>query len=124
MSLSEEQLLKSWKKFFGTGTNWQDPVPNGTHDDYLQITDAQHLSNFMKNPVHYLEKFGKGFFVKREGCALALAVELAPVVGEPAFAEQMGDIIEYRAMDYYQRRYRDRAAETIELPIVEYDSGR
>lgn len=33
--------------------------------------------------------------------------ELKDVVGNPVFVEQMKDVIDYRTMDYYQRRYRD-----------------
>lgn len=51
---------------------------------------------------------GKGFFVKIEGSALALRAEMADVIGNPVFVEQMKDVIEYRVMDYYQRRYRGR----------------
>ena len=109
MQVTEEQLLESWKDFFGAGPNWKDLPKVKTRDDYLRMSDKQHLQNIMKNPVHYLQQSGKGFFVQREGCALALADELEPVVGQPAFAEQMGDIIAYRTMDYYQTRYHKRA---------------
>jgi hypothetical protein len=59
-------------------------------------------------PVHFLQESGKGFFVKRDGFALALREELSNVICLPGFAEQMKDVIEYRAMDYYQRRYREK----------------
>lgn len=38
---------------------------------------------------------------------LALRDELKDVVGNPVFVEQMKEVIDYRTMDYYQRRYRD-----------------
>ena len=56
-------------------------------------------------PIHFLKESGKGFFVEREGCALALREELADVIREEAFVRHMGDILEYRAMEYYRRRY-------------------
>ena len=59
-------------------------------------------------PVHFLLESGKGFFVKKEGSALARREELVDVIGNPVFVEQMEDVIEYRVMDYYQRRYRGR----------------
>jgi len=59
-------------------------------------------------PVHFLQESGKGFFVKRNGSALALREEMRDVIENPILAEQMKDVIEYRAMDYYQRRYRER----------------
>lgn len=36
---------------------------------------------------------------------MELSGNLREVVGDPVFAEHMRDAIEYRAMDYYQRRY-------------------
>ena len=48
----------------------------------------------------------KEFFVQKDAYALALMDELEEVVKLPVFSEQMGDVIAYRTMDYYQRRYR------------------
>ncbi len=59
-------------------------------------------------PVHFLTETGKGFFIQKEDHVFALANELADVVKEEAFAEQMGDVIKYRAMNYYQRKYREK----------------
>ena len=110
MQVTDEQLLASWKAFFGTGTNWKDLPRMKTREDYLRMTDKEHLQNIKKNPLTYLQKSGKGFFVKKAGCTLALADELEPVIHDPAFVEQMGDIIDYRTMDYYQSRYHEQAS--------------
>ena len=40
---------------------------------------------------------------------LALRDDLCDVITQPEFVEQMKDVIEYRVIDYYQRRYRDKA---------------
>ena len=37
-----------------------------------------------------------------------LREELKDVIKDPFFIDQMKDVIEYRAMDYYQRRYREQ----------------
>jgi hypothetical protein len=42
---------------------------------------------------------------------LALREELRDVICQQAFAAQMKDIIEYRTMDYYRRRYREKVDE-------------
>ena len=49
--------------------------------------------------------------MKKDGYALALREELGLVIDDPAFVEQVRDVIEYRTMDYYQRRYRSRSME-------------
>ena len=107
MALTEEDILAAWKDFFGAGTNWKDLKPDGNHQDYLQITDKEHLRNIMNNPVHFLLRSGQGFFVEKEGYAIALNDDLKEVIKSDAFRAQMGDIISYRTMDYYQRRYRE-----------------
>lgn len=106
LAVSEEELLESWKEFFNTGTNWKDLDAKLTYREYLEISDKEHVKKILQMPVHFLLESGKGFFVEKEGSALALREELADVIGNPVFAEQMKDVIEYRVMEYYQRRYR------------------
>ena len=105
LSVTEEQLLESWKKFFNDGTNWKDLDPKQTYEQYKAMTDQQHIRKILQMPVHFLLESGKGFFVEKEGCALALKDEMKDVIGLPGFAEQMGDAIRFRAVDYYRRRY-------------------
>lgn len=107
MEVSEAQLLASWKEFFSTGINWRDLEADITYEKYCGISDKEHLKKILQMPVHFLQESGKGFFVKKEGSALALREDLRDVISLPVFAEQMRDVMEYRAMDYYRRRYRD-----------------
>ena len=106
--VSEEELLDSWKEFFSTGTNWKDLDTGITYEKYCSISDKEHIKKMLQMPVHFLQESGKGFFVKKEGTALALKEELTYVILQPAFGEQMKDVIEYRAMDYYRRRYEEK----------------
>ena len=106
--VSEEELLDSWKEFFSTGTNWKDLDRGITYEKYCSIPDKEHIKKILQMPVHFLQESGKGFFVKKEGTALALKEDLADVILQPAFGEQMKDVIEYRAMDYYRRRYEEK----------------
>lgn len=111
MTVTEEQLLTSWKEFFSIGTNWKDLEAGITYEKYQAIPDKEHMKKILQMPVHFLQESGKGFFVKQDGAALALREDLHDVISSSAFAEQMKDVIEYRAMDYYKRRYREKAAE-------------
>ncbi len=106
--VSEEELLDSWKEFFSTGTNWKDLDTGITYEKYCSISDKEHIKKILQMPVHFLQESGKGFFVKKEGTALALKEELTDVILQPAFGEQMKDVIEYRVMDYYRRRYEEK----------------
>lgn len=106
MAVTEEELLASWKEFFSTGTNRKDLDRDITCEEYQKILDKVHIKKILQMPVHFLMESGKGFFIQKDGYALALMDELEEVVKFPAFSEQMGDVIAYRTMDYYQRRYR------------------
>lgn len=107
MQVNEQQLLDSWKEFFSTGTNWKDLESEISYERFIAISDKEHIKKIIQMPVHFLQESGKGFFIKKDGCVLALRDELKDVVGNPVFVEQMKDVIDYRTMDYYQRRYRD-----------------
>ena len=39
---------------------------------------------------------------------MALRDEMGEMVKNPVLAEQMKDVIEYRAMNYYRRRYKEQ----------------
>lgn len=111
MEVSEKQLLSSWKEFFSTGTNWKDFDKNMTLQKYKDISDKDHLKKILAMPVHFLLESGKGFFVKNDDVALGLREELRPLIDNPVMIRQMKDVIDYRTMDYYQRRYRERQNE-------------
>lgn len=108
MTVSENQLLASWKAFFSTGTNWKDLDTGMTYEKYQAISDKDHVKKIIQMPVHFLQESGKGFFVKQDESVLSLREDLRDVISMPVFAEQMKDVIEYRTMDYYRRRYREK----------------
>lgn len=67
--------------------------------EYLNVLDF--IGNY--------EKAGRTrFFVKKEGAALALKDEMQEVINNPVFIKQMKDVVEYRVMDYYRRRYKEK----------------
>jgi len=108
MEVTEMELLESWKEFFSTGTNWKDLDTGITYEEYCKISDKEHIKKIIQMPVEFLLKSGGGFFVKKEGVTLALRDEMGEMVKNPVLAEQMKDVIEYRAMDYYRRRYKEQ----------------
>lgn len=107
-AVTETDVLKHWLQFFSTGTNWKDLKKGITYEQYRKITDKQHLSNAKRNPVHFLTISGKGFFVEKEGYMLAIRKDMEEILQEDALKRHMKDIIEYRTMEYYRRRYADQ----------------
>ena len=76
-------------------------------DDYQKMTDKQHLSKVKNMPIKFLKASGKGFFIEKEGYALAIREEVSGIIEQEVFRRHMKDILEYRTMEYYRRRYTD-----------------
>ena len=107
MGVTERELLESWKRFFDEGMNWRDLGSSAaSYEEYRRISDKAHLGNIKRNPVHFLLASGKGFFVESGEYVLGLREELREVIGKRAFGEHMRDVIEYRVVEYYRRRYK------------------
>ena len=105
LAVTDEAVRESWKEVCNRGTNWKDFPNVVSYEEYQKITDKQHLSKAKSMPIKFLKASGKGFFVDKEGYALAIREELANVIKSDAFKAQMKDIIEYRTIEYYRRRY-------------------
>ena len=105
LAVTDDQVLEAWKSFFDNGKNWKDFQTDLSYEDYKTMADRQHLSKAKSMPIKYLKASGKGFFVERDGYALAIREDLEGVIGNEAFKGQMKDILEYRTMEYYRRRY-------------------
>ena len=107
LAVTDEDVLAAWKTFFDNGTNWKDFAPNISYADYKSMTDKQHLSKAKSMPIKFLRASGKGFFIEKAGYAIAIREDLGSVIQNSAFKEHMKDILEYRTMEYYRRRYAE-----------------
>ena len=105
LAVTDEEVLAAWKEFFDNGINWRDFAADITYADYQAMTDKQHLGKAKNMPVKFLKASGKGFFIEKEGYALALRDDLEGIIGNEAFKSHLKDILEYRTMEYYRRRY-------------------
>ncbi len=105
LAVTDEDILTAWKKFFDHGTNWKDFSAEISYADYKAMTDNQHLSKAKNMPVRFLKASGKGFFIEKDGYVLAIREDLGEIVGNETFKKHMKDILEYRTMEYYRRRY-------------------
>ncbi len=108
LEVTDKDVLQSWKEFFNMGTNWKDFAADISYADYKNMTDKQHLSKAKSMPIKFLKASGKGFFIEKEGYAIAIREEVRSVAGNAAFQEHMKDILEYRTMEYYRRRYVEK----------------
>lgn len=107
-AITDEEILSIQKEFFSKNKNWKDFASDMIYDKYLKIRDKQHLAKAKSMPIKYLKASGKGFFVEKEGFALALNENLKEIIKNKAFIDNMRDILEYRTIEYYRRRYNLR----------------
>ena len=105
LTVKDEDVLAAWKKFFNNGTNWKDFAADISYEDYKAMTDKQHLSKAKNMPIKFLKASGKGFFIEKEDYAIAIRDDLEVIIENVAFKKHMKDILEYRTMEYYRRRY-------------------
>ena len=109
LAVKDEDVLAAWKTFFDNGTNWKDFAADVSYADYKAMTDKQHLSKAKSMPIKFLKASGKGFFIEKDGYAIAIRDDLEEIIRNDAFKKHMKDILEYRTMDYYRRRYEEKA---------------
>ena len=67
MEISEEDIYKSYKKFYGMGMNWRDLEKDKNTRDYKEWDLKRCVKEARKNPIKFLMESGKGFFVEKEG---------------------------------------------------------
>ncbi len=85
----------------------------------MKITDKAHLDNIKKNPVNFLKQSAPDFFVSTDSALIALSDKLTPFLANPVFAGQVKDIIDYRTIHYYSKKYRESNSSPVEYKIKE-----
>lgn len=104
-AIDEDDIYRSYMEFYHTANNWKDLEKDKGTSDFRSWDKKRCVSEAVKNPVRFLTQSGNGFFVQEEGTVLALNPQLHEAVRMNGFSEQMRDVIEYRTMDYYRKRY-------------------
>ncbi len=122
LAVKDEDVLAAWKTFFDNGTNWKDFAADISYTDYKAMMDKQHLSKAKSMPIKFLKSSGKGFFIEKDGYAIAIRDDLEEIIRNDVFKRHMKDILEYRTMDYYRRRYEEKAQLCFRSRIDRYDS--
>ena len=56
-------------------------------------------------PINFLVKSGKGFFIKTDNGLISLSEQLNDYLESPVLLEQLKDIIKFRTIYYYKKKY-------------------
>lgn len=107
-TVTEEELYDSWMNFFGKNGNWKDLQEDMTYEKFMSLDRKWHVNKIFTMPVNYLLKSGNAFFTLKDKTTLSLNPKLYPSLSKHAFVKEFTDIINYRTMDYYRRRYENK----------------
>lgn len=108
---SKDNPFKRYLEFLndlGELSQIEEEFYKGIGREFISLLENTNMSKVYKMPVHFLLESGKGFFIKNDDVILGLREELRPLIDNPVMIQQMKDVIDYRTMDYYQRRYREK----------------
>ena len=117
--VTKDFLLQNWKDFFSKNKNWKDLPKIQSYNDFLKISDKAHLDNIKKNPVNFLKQSAPDFFTSSGSALISLGDSLNPFLDNPIFASQFKDIIDFRTMQYYCKKYRDSIKSAVNYEITE-----
>ena len=105
MEITDEDVYKSMCRFYSDPSNGVDMLKDKRTRDYKQWGMKQYVSLAKRNPIKFLNKSTGEFFIKKDGCALALSDDLKDYIKMESFIEHFRDIIEYKTLYYYKTRF-------------------
>ena len=105
MEITDEEVYKSMCRFYSDPSNGADMLKDKRTRDYKQWGMKQYVSLAKRNPIKFLNKSTGEFFIKKDGCALALSDDLKDYIKMESFIEHFKDIIEYKTLYYYKTRF-------------------
>ena len=108
MEITDEDVYKSMCRFYSDPSNGVDMLKDKRTRNYKQWGMKEYVSLAKRNPIKFLNKSTGEFFIKKDGCALALSEDLKDYIKMESFIEHFRDIIEYKTLYYYKTRFEDR----------------
>lgn len=104
MEITDDDAYTSMKEFYKIKSNGVDMLKHESTKDYQNWGKKEYVSLAKRNPIKFLNKTHSEFFIKKEGCALALNEDLKDYIHLKTFKNHFKDIIEYRTISYYKER--------------------
>lgn len=108
MEITDEDVYKSMLEFYSDSSNGVDMLKDNATKDYKSWDKRKYISLAKRNPIKFLNRSAGEFFIKKDGCALALSDDLKEFIKKESFIEHFKDIIEYRTLNYYKTRFEDK----------------
>lgn len=107
MEITDEDVCRSMREFYSRPSNGVDMLKDNATKNYKNWSKRQYVSLAKRNPIKFLNRSAGEFFIKRDGCALALSDDLKEFINLETFKRHFKDIIEYRTLYYYKTRFEE-----------------
>ena len=107
MEISDEDVYREMCKFYNNASNGVDMLKDKNTKDYKSWGKKHYLSLARRNPIRNLNKTSGKYFIKKEGCELALSDELKDFIHLETFKQHFKDIIDYKTLYYYKTRFEE-----------------
>lgn len=105
MEISDKDVYESMHEFYNNASNGVDMLKDKSTRNYKDWDMKKYIALAKRNPIKFLNKSAGDFFIKKDGCALALSDDLKDFIKSESFIEHFRDIIEYRTLYYYKTRF-------------------
>jgi len=107
-SVTDKMVYESFYHYYRTGENKVDMLKDNSSKLFENWTQNEYIQLARKNPIHFmLQSHGEWFCIK-DGSELALQDRLLPWLDNSVFIRQLKDVIDYRSMDYFYRKFHIR----------------
>ncbi|MEG1311392.1 MAG: NgoFVII family restriction endonuclease, partial [Romboutsia sp.] len=107
LRIDDEDLYKSFKKFYSKGSNAVDMLKDETTSKFNTWEKKQYVHLSRKNPVKFLCKSSSEFFYT-EGDYVCLNKNLGEFINNRYFLDSVSDAIEFRTKQYYKDRFENK----------------
>lgn len=103
--ITDDDVYNSMHEFYNNSSNGVDMLKDKSTKNYKAWGKKEYVSLAKRNPIKFLNQSAGEFFIKKDGCALALSDDLKYFIKLESFIEHFRDIIEYRTLYYYKTRF-------------------
>jgi len=104
MEIDEEDVYRSFYKFYRKGSNKVDMLRHKGTEDFESWDKTKYVRLARENPIRALVRSEGEFFRGSDGALMTLDQDVRDVVGYEKFVGHMRDAIKYRTERYYRER--------------------
>lgn len=105
MELSDDEIYKSFYKFYNKGSNKVDMLRHKYTANFESWDKRKYVKLAKDNPIKFFLKTHGDFFKVKDGYLIALHDDMKDIIKDKTFVEHMRDAIEFRVDKYFYNKY-------------------